>query len=192
MRIIAGELKGRIIDTPSWDGLRPTSDRLRETLFNVLAPVVRGSRFLDGFAGTGAVGIEAISRGAAGVTFVEEDRRAADLIEANLRRCGVQDRYAIIRAGFARAIGSLSRSTFDIIFLDPPYGAGSLASALDAAAPLVGSGTLLVIEHARRDGSPSDVHGIQRTRVLSSGDSALGFYRRPEAAATEATAAPDA
>ena len=63
MRIIAGELKGRIIDTPSWDGLRPTSDRLRETLFNVLAPVVRGSRFLDGFAGTGAVGIEAISRG---------------------------------------------------------------------------------------------------------------------------------
>ena len=132
MRIIAGELKGRIIDTPSWDGLRPTSDRLRETLFNVLAPVVRGARFLDGFAGTGAVGIEAISRGAAGVTFVEEDRRAADLIEANLRRCGVQDRYAIIRV----RLGGTTRhdfEMFDLAVLDPPYDAPELTAAVKRA-----------------------------------------------------------
>ena len=86
MRVISGEFKGRTLESPAWPGLRPTSDRLRETLFNVLAPVVRGARFLDGYAGTGAVGIEALSRGAAHVTFVEQDARAAALIAANLRR----------------------------------------------------------------------------------------------------------
>ena len=82
MRIIAGTLKGRVLQAPDWDGLRPTSDRLRETLFNILAPRVEGSRVLDVCAGTGAVGIEALSRGATAVTFVESDRRASALIEA--------------------------------------------------------------------------------------------------------------
>ena len=80
MRIIAGTLKGRRLTPPRWDGLRPTSDKLRETLFNVLGPAVEGQRVLDAYAGTGAVGIEALSRGAAHVTFVESDRRAADII----------------------------------------------------------------------------------------------------------------
>src|ERR671920_2433132 len=101
MRIIAGTLKGRRIDTPKWEGLRPTSDKLRETLFNVLAPRIAGAAFLDGYAGTGAVGIEALSRGAAHVTFVEQDRRAQELIAANLERCRIENRYAIIRVGFA-------------------------------------------------------------------------------------------
>src|ERR671920_1131237 len=102
MRIIAGTLKGRRIDTPKWEGLRPTSDRLRETLFNVLAPRIAGARFLDGYAGTGAVGIEALSRGAAHVTFVEHDTRAQQLIEENLARCGISGGYAIIRASAGR------------------------------------------------------------------------------------------
>src|SRR5690348_2883385 len=89
MRIIAGSLKGRRLKTPTWAGLRPTSDKLRETLFNILAPRVAGARVLDGYAGTGALGIEALSRGAASVTFVERDRRAQGLIEENLARCGV-------------------------------------------------------------------------------------------------------
>ena len=84
MRVIAGRLKGRRLKAPAWDGVRPTSDKLRETLFNILAPRIEGARVLDGFAGTGAVGIEAISRGAAQVTFVEHDRRAVALIEENL------------------------------------------------------------------------------------------------------------
>src|SRR5437870_12627307 len=98
MRVIAGSLKGRRLKAPTWDGLRPTSDKLRETLFNVLAARVAGARVLDGYAGTGAVGIEALSRGAAHVLFVEQDRRAAALIEANLARCGVASGYVIIRA----------------------------------------------------------------------------------------------
>lgn len=176
MRVIAGALKGRRLETPDWPGLRPTSDRLRETLFNVLAPRIEGARFLDGFAGTGAVGIEALSRGAAHVTFVEQDRRAQQLIARNLERCGLRDGHAMIRAGFAAAAARL-KETFDVIFLDPPYGAAELAAALEAAAPLVTAETLLIVEHARRDRAPETSGPLGRVRELISGDSTLSFYR---------------
>src|SRR5476651_754095 len=122
MRVIAGTLKGRRLKAPSWDGLRPTSDKLRETLFNILAPRMAGARVLDGYAGTGAVGIEALSRGAADVTFVDESRRAQALIAANLEHCDVTKGYAIIPTGLTRALATLpADATFDIILLDPPY-----------------------------------------------------------------------
>lgn len=178
MRIVAGTLKGRRIDAPKWDGLRPTSDKLRETLFNVLASRIEGARVLDGFAGTGAVGIEALSRGAADVTFVECDARAIALIKSNLDRCGITDRYAIIRARFAGTARPRNGGSFDIIFLDPPYGAHELIQAIEAAAPLVEPQTLLVVEHARRDPAPDSMGILVRTRVLTSGDSALAFYSR--------------
>ena len=178
MRIIAGSLKGRQLEAPKWDGLRPTSDKLLEKLFNVLAPRIEGARVLDGFAGTGAIGIEALSRGAAHVTFVEHDRRAVDLIATNLRRCGVVDRYAIIRARFAGADQLAGSGSFDVIFLDPPYGAAELLAAIDAAEPLVQTHTLLIVEHAKRDAAPEKRGALVRTRRLASGDSALAFYRR--------------
>src|SRR3954470_8784631 len=133
MRIVAGEFKSRQLKTPTWEGLRPTSDRLRETLFNVLGASVRGARVLDGYAGTGAVGIEALSRGAAHVTFVEKDHRAIRLIEANLLHCGVSERYAIIRVDFARAARQPPLTPVDIMFLDPPYGDAELLSAIEHA-----------------------------------------------------------
>jgi 16S rRNA (guanine(966)-N(2))-methyltransferase RsmD len=184
MRIIAGELKGRRIEAPKWEGLRPTSDKLRETLFNVLAPRVLGSRVLDAYAGTGAVGIEALSRGAAHVTFVERDPRAARLIEANLRRCGVDDRYAIIRAGLADIVTRLGAERFDIIFLDPPYSAGTLAEAVALADRVAAADTVVVVEHASRNEAPRAAGGVSRVRELRSGDSALSFYRRSEAEGT--------
>src|SRR5687767_13038449 len=104
MRIIAGTHKGRTLKTPKWDGLRPTSDKLRETLFNILAPRVSGARVLDVFAGTGAVALEALSRGAAGATCVERDRRAARLIEENAALCGEANRCAIIRDDVERVL----------------------------------------------------------------------------------------
>ena len=177
MRVIAGELKGLRLTAPDWPGLRPTSDRLRETLFNVLAPRIAGARFLDGYAGTGAVGIEALSRGAEHVTFVEQDRRAQSLIETNLAHCGVEDRYAIIRAGFKGAAERLD-GAFDILFLDPPYGAAELAEALAAAGPLVAGEALLIVEHATRDAAPDTIGGLGRTRQLVQGDSTLSFFRR--------------
>jgi 16S rRNA (guanine(966)-N(2))-methyltransferase RsmD len=187
VRIIAGELKGRRLESPDWPGLRPTSDRLRETLFNVIAARMAGARVVDAYAGTGAVGIEALSRGAAHVTFVERDARAIKLIERNLGRCGVRERYAIIRAGFADAEPRLRGEPLDIIFLDPPYGAAELAEALVAASRLAGPGTLVIVEHARRDAAPAEAGGLVRIRDLTSGDSALAFYRR--VAATDSTQA---
>ncbi|MCA1560405.1 MAG: 16S rRNA (guanine(966)-N(2))-methyltransferase RsmD [Acidobacteria bacterium] len=179
MRIIAGTLKGRRLDAPDWPGLRPTSDKLRETLFNILATRIEGARVLDGYAGTGAVGIEALSRGAAAVTFVDRDPRAVRLIEENLRRCAVTDRHAIIRAGLADAAARLRAGVFDVVFLDPPYGPLELAGALDAAAPFAQAGTVLVVEHARRDPAPEHAGPFLRTRDVVSGDSALSFYAVP-------------
>ena len=179
MRVIAGEQKGRRLTPPHWAGVRPTSDKLRETLFNVLGPHVAGARVLDGFAGTGAVGIEALSRGARHVTFVDSDRRATALVEANLSHCGLKERYAIIRVVFARLSSRLEAATpegFDIIFLDPPYGAEDMASALEAAAGLASANTRVIIEHARRDAPPAQVGKLVLTRNLLSGDSALAFY----------------
>jgi 16S rRNA (guanine966-N2)-methyltransferase len=175
IRVIGGQLRGRRLETPNWAGLRPTSDRLRETLFNILMPRLPGARVLDGYAGTGAVGIEALSRGAARVTFVDHDPRAEALIRNNLARCGVSDRHVIIRARLAAAAGRLA-GPFDIVFLDPPYGAAELGSGLDAGAPLVAMEGLLVIEHAKRDPAPGSVAGLSLTREVTQGDSALAFY----------------
>ena len=161
---------------PSWDGLRPTSDRLRETLFNILGPSVRGARVLDGYAGTGAIGIEALSRGAAEVTFVENDPRAVRLIEANLALLGASG--AIIRAGLADAAGRLGGQVFDLIILDPPYAHTAAADALAAAGALAATGTRVVVEHATRHAPPDEHAGLRLTRTVKAGDSALSFYER--------------
>ena len=182
MRIVAGEFRGRALKSPSWDGLRPTSDRLRETLFNILGPAIRGARVLDGFAGTGAIGIEALSRGAAHVVFVEQDPRAVKLIEANLAPLLASDRPkpVIIRAAFAAAVKRLEREVFDVIVLDPPYAEHAAGEALEAALPLFshGAATRLIIEHGTRHTPPSGHSGVRLTRTVTAGDSALSFYER--------------
>jgi 16S rRNA (guanine966-N2)-methyltransferase len=185
MRIVAGEFRGRHLESPTWEGLRPTSDRLRETLFNILSASVRGARVLDAYAGTGAVGIEALSRGAAHVTFVEQDPRAVKLIERNLDRVGLGRRspleagqagHAIIRAGFADAAARLAGEHFDLVILDPPYAEGGADEALAAAVALVGPGAHLVLEHATRHPPPPDRAGLRLRRTVKAGDSALSFY----------------
>jgi 16S rRNA (guanine(966)-N(2))-methyltransferase RsmD len=187
MRIVAGTYRGRTLKSPTWEGLRPTSDRLRETLFNILGPSIRGARVLDGYAGTGAIGIEALSRGAASVTFVEKDPRAAQLIETNLATLGA-DREAkpvIIRAGFAEAVARLAHQVFDLIILDPPYAHDSLAEALDAASALITAGpktapmpAQVIVEHASRHAALEKRGVLHRTRTVTAGDSALSFYER--------------
>ena len=176
MRVIAGSLKGRRLKTPAWDGLRPTSDKLRETLFNILAPRVAGARLLDGFAGTGAIGIEALSRGAAHATFIERDPRAQALIAENLAHCGVaNDAYVIIRASVGRALADLHAASFDIMIFDPPYDE-QVDAVLAAAAERLAPGGVLVLEHARRRPSPERAGAVPRTREVTSGDSALALY----------------
>jgi 16S rRNA (guanine966-N2)-methyltransferase len=185
MRIIAGTLKGRRLAAPTWEGLRPTSDKLRETLFNVIAGRMENARFLDGFAGTGAVGLEALSRGAAHVTFIERDPRACRLIDQNAERCGVTGGYIIVRGGFdekeSRASrGSARRSPlgpFDVIFLDPPYADPVINDAMRAAMTWLTPSGLLIVEHAARD-PIAEPAGARLTRDLKSGDSALAFMER--------------
>ena len=176
MRVIAGALRGRVLRTPAWDGLRPTSDRLRETLFNILAPRIDGARVLDVCAGTGAVGIEALSRGAALVTFVEEDRRAVALIEANLRQCQVREGYTIERRNALAREAVFAGDPFDVVFLDPPYAQRSLEPWLHLAAAHLAPGGIVILEHASRLEAPASADDLWVTRRLRQGDSALTFY----------------
>jgi 16S rRNA (guanine(966)-N(2))-methyltransferase RsmD len=176
VRIVAGEFKGRRLKTPKWEGLRPTSDKLRETLFNVLAPRIPGARVLDVFAGTGAVGLESLSRGATRVVFVEHDRRAAGLIAANAGLCGVENRCAIIRARAEQALQhALADDRFDVVVLDPPYDFEPLAAVLESAMRHVAPGGLMILEHAFRRDVPAPT-GARITRTIRSGDSALTMF----------------
>ena len=181
MRVIAGSLKGRRLKTPTWDGVRPTSDKLRETLFNILAPRIAGARVVDAYAGTGAVGIEALSRGARAVIFVEQDRRAQALIAGNLAHCGITTGYDIVRTGALRAFESFGDGAFDpfdLVVLDPPYETsdaevtGVLAAAGEALTP----DGLAVLERARRRPGPDAAGRLGRARDVVSGQSALTFY----------------
>ena len=178
MRVIAGSLKGRTLGTPKWAGVRPTSDKLRETLFNVVARRVPDARVLDAYAGTGAIGIEALSRGASHVTFLDCDPRSLKLIADNLQRCGVSDRYVIIRARLGDKLQPLPTGLFDLAVLDPPYDEPDLTAAIAPVEDLIAPGGWLVLEHAKRRASPESVGNLVRTRALVSGDSALAFYTR--------------
>jgi 16S rRNA (guanine(966)-N(2))-methyltransferase RsmD len=181
MRVIAGSLKGRRLETPTWTGLRPTSDRLRETLFNMLAGRVPGARVLDAFAGTGALGIEALSRGAASAVFVERDVRAAALIERNAARCGVERRCAVIRADFVRSLAErrerFGPEAFDLVLLDPPYELPPEV-VLQGVHAIVAPAGVVVLEHARRQPAPDVAGALVKTRDRRSGDSLLSFYAK--------------
>ncbi len=177
MRIIAGTQKGRVLQSPSWEGVRPTSDRLRETLFNVLAAEVDGARVLDVCAGTGAIALEALSRGAVSATCLESDARSVALIAANAALCGLANRCMIIRGTAPDALtdGRIG-GPFDLIILDPPYAAPWIEAAVAAAAPLLAPGGRVALEHAATRAAP-DVAGLALERTRRAGDSALSTYR---------------
>ena len=177
MRVIAGRLKGRRLTSPDWTGLRPTSDRLRETLFNILGDAVSDARVLDACAGTGALGIEALSRGARHVVFVDHDRRATALTTRNLEHCGVTGETTVVHGTLPAVLetGGLS-GPHDVILLDPPYDAPEIGAILSAVAGTLEATGLLVLERARRRPAPL-VSGLRSTRTVTAGDSALEFYR---------------
>ena len=178
--MIAGLYKGRRLKTPTWDGLRPTADKLRETLFNILAPRIEGMRVLDGCAGTGALGIEALSRGAGSVMFVEQNRRATALIAENLATCGIEQGYTIETGDITAVLGRLPGSAaFDLVLLDPPYDIENMREMLEAAAARLAGGGLLVLERATRR-EPDLPPSLQRVRDVKSGDSTLTFFAGPD------------
>jgi 16S rRNA (guanine(966)-N(2))-methyltransferase RsmD len=180
MRIIAGAYKGRNLKSPPSMKVRPTSDRLRETLFNVIAPRIQETRFLDLCAGSGAVGIEALSRSASHATFVDRSRRSCQLIEANLKLCRVpeeeQEIYCSEAHEFLRQTAS---PPWDIIFFDPPYKDDYLKTLEYTGAntlKLLDPEGLLIVEHHHKNQLPESIGNLRRTRVLKQGDSALSFF----------------
>ncbi|PYS92788.1 MAG: 16S rRNA (guanine(966)-N(2))-methyltransferase RsmD [Acidobacteria bacterium] len=185
MRIIAGQYRGRVLKSPPSMQIRPTSDRLRETLFNVLAPRLADARFLDLCAGSGACGIEALSRGAAFATFVDRSRKTCGLIEANLDLLGVpEERTEVVMsevADYLRRTAARALVPYDIAYFDPPYSADYLLVlelfGLHADALLAPDG-VLVVEHHHKNTLRDAIGQIRRWRILKQGDSALSFYER--------------
>ena len=186
MRIIAGRFRSRVLQGPPGLSTRPTSDRLRETLFNVLAPRMDGAVFLDLYAGSGAVGIEAISRGASRVTFVERDAAAVRILRGNLERLGITDGFRIhtgsVKVFLRPSAGGGPRPVqYDLVFLDPPYDAAEeYAATLEMlggpGAAHIAPGALIVSEHRRKQTLEERYGGLRRTRLLQQGDAALSFY----------------
>ena len=194
MRVIAGTYRSRVLRSLKGPALRPTSDRLRETLFNVLGSDVAGARFVDLFAGTGAVGIEALSRGAVEVVFIENHPPAAALIRSNLGSLSVRSGFQVLASDVVRGLEKLASrkqradQRFDCVFLDPPYSAAEqYARVLEflGSTDLLASGAIVVAEHWRKFDLPEQVGALRRVRVLRQGDAALSFYRRDGAAIEE-------
>ncbi len=186
MRVIAGTFRGRPLLSLRGLDIRPTSDRLRETLFNVLTAgnpqALEGSVWVDLFAGTGAVGIEALSRGAVMVYFVECAKTAVALVHQNLQSLGITEGFQILQQESAHTISQLARQQIkpDYIFLDPPY---RLREAYQKTLEILGSSNLseralVIAEHEKRFDPGEKFGDLQRSRTLQQGDAALSFYRR--------------
>ena len=180
MRIIAGEFRGRVLKSPPDSKTRPTSDRLRETLFNIIAPNLgEDTRFLDLCAGTGAIGIEAISRGAGFVTFVDRSKRACALIEENLDKLGVPESSTEILLLEAESFTGREHSTpWDIAFYDPPYDGdySIVMHDLGLNKTLLSDDSILIVEHHTKTAMPDATSRLRRWRIVKQGESSLSFY----------------
>ena len=182
MRVISGEFGSRRLKAPGKLAMRPTSDRLRETLFNVLGAAIEDSLFIDLYAGTGAIGIEAISRGAREAIFVEAHPAAVRLIRENLESLQIASRVELIAADAARALEMLAKRKLlaDFIFLDPPYEQVeervNLLELLDASHLVAPSG-IVIVEHSVKTELPERFDRLELSRLLEQGDAALSFYR---------------
>lgn len=206
MRVIAGAYRSRQLVSPRGMLTRPTSDRLRETLFNILAPRLEGCRFVDLYAGTGAVGIEAISRGAKHVWFAEKAEPAVAALRANLTALKISQGYTLEDRGTGALLDRLGRlvqagqggSAVDVVFLDPPYEAaveyeGTLSLLGSARGrQMLASDVLVVAEHLSKTGLAERYGALTRRRVLKQGDASLSFYELasdPERAASAPSSA---
>ena len=183
MRIIAGTFRGRRLKTPPSSQARPTSDRLRETLFNVLTPRIEDALFLDLCAGTGAVGIEALSRGAAQLTLVDQSRRMCALIESNLDGLRIDPaKYEVVTADapeFLRRRVRRQSAPFDVVFFDPPYGGDyeTVLTFISQHLPaILTTEGLVVVEHYKKKAVSESFGELTRYRELKQGDSVLSFY----------------
>jgi 16S rRNA (guanine(966)-N(2))-methyltransferase RsmD len=172
MRVIAGEFRSRRLKSMPGLDIRPTPDRLRETLFNILAPRIQGAAFVDAYAGTGAVGIEALSRGASHVWFLERHRAALEVIRENLAALGLESRSTVVTGP---VLLTIARYPADLVFLDPPY---SSERECPAVLELLAESPprLIVVQHSIRLALEESYGVLERTRMVRQGDNALSFF----------------
>jgi len=180
MRVIAGIYKGRRLKTLEGLSVRPTSDRLRETIFNILTPRIEGARFADVCAGSGAIGVEALSRGARHVTFIESSLKAVRIISENLRSCGIRKDYRVINRDAIRALKNLAseKAQFDIIYFDPPYNSELYAPVMWVIAKhdLLAEDGVVIVEHRRQSPLQPNYDRLRPYRQLAQGESHLTFF----------------
>ncbi len=182
MRIISGDFRGRRLQGPDSAKIRPTSDRVREAVFSMIAPYVAQARVLDLFAGSGALGLEALSRGAAYCCFVDNGAEALRLLRANIDLCGARDRSRLLQATAPSALRLLESQNeyFDLVFLDPPYGKGLVEKVLEILGPVVGADALVIAErHVKDLKEPISTPAWQTDRERRYGDTMISIYLRP-------------
>ena len=177
MRIVAGSARGRRLAAPAGDGTRPTSDKVRAAVFNVLGQFFDGGRVLDLYAGTGALALEALSRGCTDATCVDSSPGAAEAIARNAEACGFPSRVTVLRRRVADAIPSLPPGSFDMAFVDPPYaeGPGPALAGLDR---VLRPGASVVAEHDRRSPPPDRIGALVLEDRRAYGDTGISIYRR--------------
>jgi 16S rRNA (guanine966-N2)-methyltransferase len=180
LRVIAGEYKGRRLDPIEGTDIRPTSDKVKEALFNILGDAVIDSTFLDLFGGTGGIGIEALSRGARHVVFIDSNSRSIKVLRGNLKRLDIKDCVEVYNADYSTAIRKLYKcgKRFDIIYIDPPYGIGLAESALKEIDknPVLSQTGLIVVEHDSKENMPQKVGRLYLYRFKKYGNTVLSFY----------------
>ncbi|MGX8773831.1 MAG: 16S rRNA (guanine(966)-N(2))-methyltransferase RsmD [Bacillota bacterium] len=185
MRVIAGKYKGRKLNSPDDNNVRPTTDKAKEALFSILTNEIYGARVLDLFAGTGGLGIEALSRGASYCLFADSSRKSLDLIRSNVEHCKIEEPTRVAAGDYTKVLKNLARriedgleEPFDIIFLDPPYDAGYTDEAFRLIAEggiLAAEGTI-VAEHRKHEELPEILHGFTRTKERRYGVVKLSIY----------------
>jgi 16S rRNA (guanine(966)-N(2))-methyltransferase RsmD len=182
MRVIAGRLRGATIRTPGTDAVRPTYDRVRESLFSIIEPNIEGAAVLDLFAGSGSLGIECLSRGAASATFVERDRSVLAVVRKNLEALDLRELSRAIRGDAIRLLGrGLPGAPYDIVFVDPPYASGLAVEALRllGEGELLSDGALVVVEYETGRPPPESTGRLSLVRTKTYGTTEVGFYEVP-------------
>ena len=185
MRVIAGKYKGRKLNSPEDSSVRPTTDKVKEALFSILTNEIYGARVLDLFAGSGGLGIEALSRGASYCLFADSSRKSLGLLKSNLEHCRVEEETRAAAGDYAKVLRNLARriedgleEPFDIILLDPPYDAGYMDKAfrLIAEGGILAADGTIVAEHRKQEDLPEILHGFTRTKERRYGVVKLSIY----------------
>ncbi|MGL4913795.1 MAG: 16S rRNA (guanine(966)-N(2))-methyltransferase RsmD [Romboutsia sp.] len=181
MRVISGKVRGLKLNTPKNEDVRPTTDRVKESLFNMINQYIMESNVLDLFAGTGSLGIECLSRGAKKCTFVDISQESIELTKSNIKKARVENESIILKSDFKDAIGKLKLqgNKFDVIFMDPPYYKNMFIDALEKIdnAELLDEEGIIVIEHDSKEDFPENIGRLEKYKSKKYGSTTITFYK---------------